>query len=60
MRKCPFCKSEVKLVTPYCLYLEAMNKFVFLHHCPERNISVMVSCDTKEEIEKEWDLQYEE
>ena len=60
MRKCPFCKSEVKLSAPYCLYLDDLNKFAFLHHCPDRKVSVMVSAETKEEIEKEWDLRYEE
>ena len=60
MKKCPFCNNEIKLTSPYCLYLEDMNKFALLHHCPERKVSVMITGDTKAEIAKEWDLRYEE
>lgn len=53
MRKCPFCKKEVKLAMPQLVYLSQFKKWTFMHHCND-DISVFIIKDTKEEIIAEW------
>ena len=59
MRKCPFCKSEVKFASPYLFYLDERNEWGFSHHCCN-GLMVFITAETKEEILPKWDGIYEE
>ena len=47
MRKCPFCKAEVKYVYPYLMFMEDLNRWGLFHHCNEK-CGVIISAETKD------------
>ena len=58
MKKCPFCGKEVKASFPSLMWLEKQKMWSFMHHCNDF-ASVIISADSKEEIEEIWDRRCE-
>lgn len=58
MRKCPFCKKEALYHGLGFIQLED-GRWNFMHHC-DLSSNVMITADTKEEIIKIWDGEYDE
>lgn len=53
MRKCPFCKANVKLAFPALMYLEELDEWSLLHNC-SGNCGVLIRGKTKEEVIAVW------
>lgn len=63
MRRCPFCKADVKLEYPYLLAFTE-GGFVFSHYCKNDTLQPSISVDvygrTEQEIKDKWNGVYEE
>jgi hypothetical protein len=53
MRKCPFCKQEVKLEMPAYMYLPEIKQWSLLHHC-NNNKSILIVAETEAQVVAEW------
>lgn len=53
MRKCPFCKQEVKPIFPAMMFVGELGKWSFLHNCNDKT-AILIHAATKEEVIAEW------
>ena len=61
LRRCPFCRKEVKDSYPYLAYFEELDKWVLSHYCNKTNAATIdVYGKTEQEVIDKWNGIYED